>query len=227
MPAKILLVEDDNDLAQMISDFLSDEGFALHWVSDGTAAIEAIAIENPDLVLLDVMLPGANGIEVVRRVRPDYCGIIVMLTAKNDEITEVNSLNRGADAFLEKPVRPHVLLAHIKAQLRRTTDSQQLSEYTLCVHGLYLDKGRQEAFLEDEILDLTTAEFELLAYFMENAGNLVTRNNLYQNLRNIEYDGMDRAMDMRISTLRKKMNDEHPPYRYIKTVRGKGYVFAR
>ncbi|MCV6626715.1 MAG: response regulator transcription factor [Cellvibrionaceae bacterium] len=227
----ILLVEDDIELAGMISDFLSDQGFAVNHVDNGSQAIHKILESNPDLVLLDVMLPGTNGIEVAHKVRPSYQGIIIMLTAKDDEISEINSLNRGADAFLEKPVRPHILLAHINAHLRRisgnTTEASSEAKPTILRNqNLLLDIKKQEAYLDNSRLNLTTAELHLLLYFMKRAGETVTRVDLYRDLRNIEYDGLDRSMDMRISTLRKKMNDDKPPYRFIKTIRNLGYMLT-
>jgi two-component system response regulator RstA len=227
MSYKILIVEDDIELAAMIRDFLNDEGYTVDHIDDGSLAINKINNDQPDLVLLDIMLPGTQGIEVARQVRDHYRGVLIMLTAKDDEITVVNSLNRGADAFLEKPVRPHILLAHIKAHLRRHTDQATNATLTLENHGLTLDMGKQEAYINESLLELTTAELQLLDYFITNAGQIVTRDGLYKQLRNIEYDGVDRSMDMRISTLRKKMNDEKPPYRYIKTVRRQGYMLAR
>lgn len=232
MQHNILVVEDDVELAAMIDQFLIDEGFNVDVVHDGDQAIDKIFDSRPDLVLLDIMLPGTPGIEVVRQVRRQYQGIIIMLTAKNDDITEVNSLNRGADDYLEKPVRPHILLAHIKAHLRRSTYSNAGSESAannqkLNSHNLYLDMNKHEAFVDGEPLNLTTAELQLLSYFIIHAGQVVTRDDLYRHLRNIEYDGMARSMDMRISALRKKMGDERPPYRYIKTVRGQGYILSK
>ena len=178
------------------------------------------------------MLPGADGLEVVVRVREKFAGVILMLTARGDDLTEINSLNRGADAFLDKPVRPHILLAHIRANLRRVNLSHQgdpavEQEGLIDVHDLRVDCRRREAFINGEIMTITSMEFDLLQYFCERLGEVVTRDELHQAFRRTEYDGFDRSMDMRISTLRRKMDDDSPPYRYIKTVRGRGYLLAR
>ncbi len=211
----------------MISDFLSDEGFEVGWVDNGKTAVEKICCDVPDLVILDVMLPELDGIEVCRCVKDEFSNPILMLTAKDDELTEVTSLNRGAMGYLTKPVRAHVLLAHIKALLRHKNSAiRPPANDTIIVQDLILSKRAYEVTLGNERLDLTSAEFQLLALLAENAGRIISRDTLYKELRGIEYDGIDRSIDMRVSSLREKMNDETPPYRYIKTIRGKGYLLA-
>ena len=227
MQHRILIVDDDVELAAMIDRFLTDEGFSTDLAHHGDQAIDKILNDKPDLVLLDIMLPGIQGIDVAHQARQQYQGAIIMLTAKDDDINEVNALNRGADDYLEKPVRPHILLARIKAHLRRGTYPNTGAEGASNSHNLHLDMGKHEAVLDGESLDLTTAELQLLDYFLTHSGEVVTRDDLYRRLRNIEYDGVGRSMDMRISTLRKKMGDELPPYRYIKTVRGQGYILSK
>jgi two-component system response regulator RstA len=154
-----------------------------------------------------------------------------MLTAKDDEMTEITSLNRGADGYLTKPVRPHVLLAHIKSLLRRAETTLQSSSLSvdsgaLCVQSLEVRPASLTAYIDGEPMSLTTAEYQLLEYLIRHAGRMVTREELYHSLRGIDYDGLDRSIDMRVSSLRKKMDDANPPFRYIKTVRGKGYLLA-
>jgi two-component system response regulator RstA len=228
----ILLVEDDQELAPMIVAFLGDEGYDIEWVEDGALAVERICSDpQPDLVILDVMLPTLNGVEVCLQVRKQYHKPILMLTAKDDEMTEITSLNRGADGYLTKPVRPHVLLAHIKSLLRRAETTLQSSSLSvdsgaLCVQSLEVRPASLTAYIDGEPMSLTTAEYQLLEYLIRHAGRMVTREELYHSLRGIDYDGLDRSIDMRVSSLRKKMDDANPPFRYIKTVRGKGYLLA-
>ncbi len=215
----------------MIVAFLGDEGFEMEWIDNGIEAVERIhASPQPDLVILDVMLPGLNGLEVCRQIQDQYTIPVLMLTAKDDELTEITSLNRGADGYLTKPVRPHVLLAHIKSLLRRSSNASEIKpatgKETLQVQSLSLQPTALAASMDGNPMNLTTAEYQLLEHFVRNAGRMVTREELYQSLRGIEYDGLDRSIDMRISVLRKKMNDARPPFRYIKTVRGKGYLLA-
>ncbi|MCU7857777.1 MAG: response regulator transcription factor [Candidatus Thiodiazotropha sp. (ex Lucinoma borealis)] len=224
----IILVEDDLELNQMISGFLQEEGYLVASIFNGNDAVDAIITQNPDLVILDLMLPGIDGIEICRRIRTKYINPIVMLTAKDDDLVEVASLQQGVDNYLTKPIRPHVLLAHVQAALRRSTISAKPTNPShLVVQDITLDPESLRVTLRDESLDLTTGEFELLAVLMENAGLPVSRDKLYKLTRGIEYDGLDRSIDLRISNLRKKLNDESPPYRYIKTVRGKGYLMSK
>ena len=230
MPSnRILLVEDDAELAELIHDYLSSEQFTIHWVDNGLDAVERILDEQPDLVILDYMLPGLNGLEVCKKVILGYSGPILMLTAKDDDMLEVASLNLGALGFLKKPVRPHILLAHIKAHLR--VAAKRMARVTatsapLIVQDLIVDQTALRATLAGVDLQLTSAEFELLLFLARNFGKPLSRDVISQSLRGLEYDGLDRTIDMRISSLRRKLGDEEPPYKYIKTVRGKGYLLA-
>lgn len=226
----IVLVEDDRDLAQMIVTFLGDEGFLVRWFDDGQDAAEFFAGTGDfDLAVLDVMLPNLNGVELCQRVRDRHTKPILMLTAKTDDLTEINSLRQGADGYLSKPVRPHVLLAHIQALLRRSTHTSDAGVTTdsIVIQSLEVMPGSLSATLEGQDLALTTAEFQLLLLLAQDAGALITREQLYQSLRGFEYDGLDRAIDMRVSSIRKKLKDDTPPFKYIKTVRGKGYMMSR
>ncbi len=199
----------------------------MDWTDNGKTAVEKILDDMPDLVILDVMLPGLDGVEVCRQVKSEFSNPILMLTAKDDELTEITSLNRGAMGYLTKPVRAHVLLAHIKALLRhRNPEEETAFANVITIQDLVLRKNAYEASLDGQLLDLTTAEFQLLALLVEHAGQVISRDSLYRQLRGIEYDGIDRSIDMRVSSLREKMNDATPPYRYIKTIRGKGYLLV-
>ena len=230
MPSnRILLVEDDAELAELIQDYLSSEQFSIDWVDNGLDAVERILGEQPDLVILDYMLPGLNGLEVCKQVIHCYSGPILMLTAKDDDMLEVASLNLGALGFLKKPVRPHILLAHIKAHLRmveKRLERRTGGSAPLIVQDLSIDQTALRAKLAGIDLALTSAEFELLLLLARNVGKPLSRDLISQSLRGLEYDGLDRTIDMRISSLRRKLGDEEPPYRYIKTVRGKGYLLA-
>ena len=227
----LLLVEDDRELAQMIVSFLSDEGYSVDWVDNGREAVERLARPpSPDLVILDVMLPEVSGIDVCRQVEGGFSNPILMLTARNDDLTEITSLDRGASGFLTKPVRPHVLLAHVRALLRAASSSGKQSEPSvgdrLTAQDISVYPSSLTARVDERELDLTTAEYQLLELLVRNAGRLVTREELYRVLRGIDYDGLDRSIDMRVSALRTKMGDTVAPFRYIKTVRGQGYLLA-
>ncbi len=221
---ELLLVEDDLDLAEMVAEYLRGEGYEINHASDGLAAVEIVRCKPPDLVLLDIMLPGLNGIEVCRQLRDFYQGPILMLTANDDDMVEVTTLNLGANGYLRKPVRPHVLLAHIQAQLRSRQERAVIGLYT--VQDIVVDTGALSAVVAGDPLSLTSSEFKLLCYLCENAGRVLLRDHLFEVIRGIPFDGLDRSIDMQISALRKKMGDNKPPYRYIKTVRSQGYMLA-
>ncbi len=229
MPKKIILVEDDIELAKMVQAFLISEGYDVSSTENGLDAVDLVLKESPDLVVLDIMLPGINGVEVCRRIRDnDFSSPVLMLTAKDDDLSEVAALNTGADGYLNKPVRPHILLAHIKALLRRDeASSHSKRSGFLQVQDLSINLDAYLLLKEDQPINLTSGEFELLAILVQSKGVPVSRDALYQQLRGIEYDGIDRSIDLRISSLRKKLNDDIPPYRYIKTVRSQGYLLVQ
>lgn len=219
----IILVEDDQEIARLASMFLESEGFNVLHLDHGNKAIDFILNTPSDLIILDIMLPGKNGIEICREVRPFYRGPILMLTACEDDINEISALNRGADDYLTKPIRPHVLLAHINALLRRdisTVDNKGI----LFSAGLKIDMGRREVSFEEILIDISSAEFDLIALLAKHAGDIVDRNACYQALRGIEYDGIDRAIDMRVASIRKKLLLAGFNGTVLKTVRGKGYM---
>ncbi len=225
----IILVEDDAELAGMVKTFLTSEGFQVNWIDNGTDAVEQILLEKPDLVVLDIMLPGMDGIEVCQQIHRHGNCPVLMLTAKDDDLSEVASLNMGADGYLNKPVRPHILLAHIKALLRRSSNTslqEKTDRHVIEVQDLQINQEAYQLYKSDEEIHLTSGEFQLLSLLAQQAGRPMSRDLLYQQIRGIEYDGMDRSLDLRISSIRKKLDDDIPPYQYIKTVRGKGYLLA-
>lgn len=233
MPPHILIVEDDERLAALSKDYLESNGMRVGVVSDGHQAIKQILKEQPDLVVLDVMLPGADGLEVCREVRSDYHNPILMLTARTDDVDQVLGLEMGADDYVAKPVRPRVLLARIRALLRRQDQvhnpqapSDAESE-RLTFGDLVIDNGAREARLNGMPVDLTSAEYDLLWLLASNAGKILTREEIFERLRGIEYDGQDRSIDVRVSRIRPKVGDDPMNPRRIKTVRSKGYLFVR
>lgn len=231
---RILLVEDDERLASLVQTFLRSQGFQVSRVGDGQEALNAIRSEPPDCVILDILLPGMDGIEVCRRVRPTYHGWILMLTAQDEDINEVVALDTGADDYLTKPVRPHVLLSRLRALLRRASrGSPKVSEPSLdegkviATQELRIDGDRRTVSRAGEPIVLTDAEFDLLWLLASRAPAILTRDDILSELRGIEHDGLDRSIDMRISKLRRKLGDDQPPHQLIKTVRGRGYLFTR
>jgi two-component system OmpR family response regulator len=231
MNARILLVEDDERLADLTAEYLRKNDYTVDIEGHGDTAEKRILDTRPDLVVLDVMLPGQDGFAVCRAVRPEYEGIILMLTARDEDIDQILGLELGADDYITKPVPPRLLLARIKALLRRATpaagdDSQEASE-SIIFGNFRISQQTRSASLAGEAIDLTTAEFDLLWLLARHAGSILSRDDLLLQLRGIGFDGLDRSIDARISRLRRKLNDDPENPTRIKTVRGKGYLFSR
>lgn len=230
MSARILLVEDDARLAELTAEYLSRNDLDVTIEGRGDKAEERIAAEQPDLVILDVMLPGKDGFEVCRAVRPHYHGVILMLTARDEDFDQILGLEMGADDYIAKPVQPRVLLARIKALLRRLPANGEAASAGAQekIFGQFrISQATRTASLAGQPIDLTTAEFDLLWLLASHAGNVLSRDDLLQELRGIGFDGLDRSIDARISRLRKKLNDDPENPTRIKTVRGKGYLFSK
>ena len=223
---RLLLVEDDAELATMVSDFLSENGFNVTIENNGARAAERILQESFEIIVLDIGLPGLDGISICRQVRQEFSGPIVMLTARGDEIDEVMAIEVGADDYVAKPVRPRALLARLKMHLRKLTADSNAPTSSISVHGLKIDASSRTVRLEDQPIELTTAEFDLLWLLASRAGQVVERRDIYEQLLGISYDGLDRSIDLRISRLRKKLGDDPSRPRRIKSVRGVGYLLA-
>ncbi len=221
------MVEDDRRLAALIEEYLGDNGFEVLRESHGARAVARVAAEPPDLVLLDVGLPDLDGFEVCRRIRPSYRGPILILTARSDEIDEVVGLEVGADDYIAKPVRPRALLARIRMWLRRERAGDAAAAPTptrIRVGRLEIDAARRTLALEGQPIDLTAAEFDLVWYLARRHGQVVSREEIFKELLEIPYDGLDRAIDLRVWRIRKKLNDASQ--RIIKSVRGAGYILV-
>ena len=223
--ASILLVEDDEQLALLTCHFLQRQGFDVTWFTDGQQAIDYLYTQTPALVLLDVMLPGLDGFSVCRKIREFSAVPVIMLTALSEDVDELKGLEQGADDYISKPVQPRLLMARIKTVLRRTQNTHNV-EQQLNIGPLTLNKLTFEAMLNQQQLDLTTAEFELLALLIQYQGQILSRDVIYRELRGFAYDGQDRVVDLRISRLRKKLDQHAGHSLMIKTVRGKGYLFT-
>lgn len=231
--AKILIVEDDPSLAGALQDFLESEGFITDIEADGLRAIDRIRQEPPAAVLLDLGLPGADGFEVCEAVRPEFVGAIIMLTGSLGDNEHIKGLEAGADDYVTKPVSTPLLLARLKALLRRI---EQISEATdVSITGtdnkrieqgpLVIDRRARETYIDGEPIRLTTFEFDLLWLLARRAGTPVSRDELYLELLEREYDGLDRTIDVHISRLRKKLMEFGGDADWVKTIHGKGYQF--
>ena len=235
---RILIVEDDERLADLTKEYLESNGLVVSVEANGGHAVDRIKNEKPDLVVLDLMLPGEDGLTICRKVRPFYNGPILMLTARTDDLDQVLGLEMGADDYMSKPVRPRVLLARIRALLRRITEpltSEQAGGNSgageepvrLTFNNLVVDRSMREAWLNDESIELTSAEFDLLWLLSSSAGTVLSREEIFTALRGIEYDGQDRSIDVRVSRIRPKIGDDPVHPKRIKTVRSKGYLFVK
>ncbi len=225
---RILIVEDDQRLAELTQEYLQSNGLQVDIESDGGRAAARILKEQPDLVVLDLMLPGEDGLSICRKVRGQFAGPILMLTARTDDMDEVLGLEMGADDYVCKPVRPRVLLARIRALLRRSEGGEAPTENPrrLEFGPLVIDSAMREAWLRGASVELTSAEFDLLWLLAANAGRILSREEIFTALRGIEYDGQDRSIEVRLSRNRPKIGDAPRHPRRSKTVRSKGYLFV-
>lgn len=226
-PTRLLLIEDDERLASLVGDYLTHENFAVTVQHRGDKAVTSFKPEEVDIVVLDLMLPGMNGLQVCTQLRQSFAGPILILTAKSSDIDHVMGLELGADDFVSKPIEPPVLLARLRALLRRSQAQGSTAQLnTLSFGSLCIDLRSHQVLLGGQEVDLTTQEFELLSMLARNAGGILSRDEIYSSIRGIEYDGLDRSVDVRVSRLRKKLHDNaEQPFR-IRTIWGKGYLFV-
>lgn len=225
MTSKLLLVEDDVKLAKLTADFLEQNGLTVSVANNCEQAKTQFSEGQPDLILLDLNLPDGDGLALCQYFRNEYKGPILMLTARDSNLEEVIGLDSGADDYIRKPAEPTVLLARIRSFLRLAQRHGRSSE-TFEFGRLSIRPASQQVFWANQEITMTSMEFMLLSALAECAGEIVTRDELHQRTRGIEYDGLDRTVDVRISRLRKKLADygEHP--KKIRTIRGKGYLFV-
>ncbi|MEP0175264.1 MAG: response regulator [Paraglaciecola sp.] len=225
---QVLLVEDDERLSTLICQFLIENGFAVKRLANGKGLMEQVKRSPPDILILDIMLPGENGFTLCRNVRSFYQGPLLFMTAKNDDFDQVLGLEIGADDYIIKPVEPRVLVARLNALLRRKAPiiTEASKSEKLRFGQLVIDSSSRRALLQGEDVFLTSHEFDMLWKLAETPSTLVERCTLYTELIGREYDGLDRSVDVRISRLRKKLKDNSQhPYR-IKTIWGKGFFFV-
>ncbi|MEW6991222.1 response regulator [Colwelliaceae bacterium 6441] len=222
----ILLVEDDLRLAQLIAKFLIQQNFKVTVLNTGENAPQLILEYQPDIVILDIMLPKMDGFSICRELRKSYERPIIFLTAKDSDFDHVLGLEIGADDYIIKPVVPHVLLAHINVVLRRSTKNMGVQNQEITIGELNIKKTARKVYYQNQSIALTSHEFELLWLLATHAGEPLNRDYIHKKMIGREYDGLDRSVDVRISRLRKKLGDNtDAPYKII-TVWGKGYLFS-
>jgi DNA-binding response OmpR family regulator len=222
----IILVEDDLRLSELISRFLENNGFRVAVSNGGDYVVEQVLRESPDLVILDLGLPGQDGLTICKELRPAYQNPILILTARDNDIDHVLGLELGADDYVIKPVEPRVLMARINALLRRSKTQLSIGHKTLRFGSLIINTVARSVILDGQSIALSSNEFELLAFLAAHAGEVQSRETLFQQLYRREYDGADRILDVRISNLRRKLGDEADNSKRIKTIWGQGYLFV-
>ncbi|MAT43041.1 MAG: DNA-binding response regulator [Anaerolineaceae bacterium] len=219
MTAKILIVDDEPGIRNLISAYLRKEGYQIYEADDGLKALQAARSFKPDIILLDIMLPGLDGLEVLSHLRRESDVYVILLTAKNEETDKVIGLSVGGDDYLTKPFSPRELVARIKAVLRRL-QSPSLKNSPLTTQHLRLDPDSRQVWLENQPLDLTTLEFDLLLTFLRHHGQVLSREQLLEQVWGTSYFGETRVVDVHVGNIRRKLDN-----RFISTVRGIGYRF--
>ena len=224
MAHKILVIDDELTLLNTVRAYLEQEGYTVQTAVNGRAALHTFRTFQPDLIVLDIMLPEIDGLEVLRQLRQDSDVYVIMLTAKADEMDKVIGLTVGADDYVTKPFSPRELVARIKAALRRVGGGSPAKEALISRH-IRLDVAGRLAWKDDQPLDLTPIEFDLLYVLMQNYGRALSRDQLIEKVWGYDYYGDDRVVDVHIGRLRKKVEDDPAQPGLIATVWGAGYRF--
>lgn len=225
----VLLVEDDLALAVWITDYLQSKGFGVVHFARGDEALQQWQAAGADVILLDLMLPGVNGLEICRSIRQQSDIPVLMLTAQGEELDEVLALESGANDYLVKPVRPRALLARLNSVLRQHQKYQQqapLQAERMQFGKLLLDYSSRRVSLDDEEINFSATEFKLLWFLARQSGQVLGRQEVFREMTGRDYDGLDRRVDMLISVLRRKLGDNSSQPQRIKTVWGEGYLFV-
>lgn len=227
-PTTILVVDDEQPIVDLIASYLDVEGYQVYRAYDGTMALNIARNVRIDLVILDLMLPGLDGIEVCRRLQSETSPYILMLTARTEEVDKVIGLSVGADDYVTKPFSPRELVARVKAILRRsrhnwTEPVTSKALPTIRVNGLVVNPDKREVWKDSSLVELTPREFDLLYALAEQPGHVFTREELLERVWGHDFDGIDRVVDVHVGTLRRKLDDEAG---LIQTVRGVGYKFV-
>ncbi len=230
MAERVLVVDDEESIRTLVEYNLRQAGYDVLVAEDGQTALSIVSQRGVDLLVLDLMLPGLNGLELCKRLRQEQSQIpIIMLTARGEEIDRVLGLEMGADDYVTKPFSPRELVARVRAVLRRKVDEMApaTGDAAFVVGDVRLDPERYELTVRGEVIELTPREFELLHYLLKNLDRVVSRDQLLDRVWGYEYAGDTRLVDVHISHLRDKIEDDPRAPRYIKTVRGVGYKFVK
>jgi two-component system alkaline phosphatase synthesis response regulator PhoP len=219
---RILVVDDEQSIVDLVTAYLRREGYEVHTAMDGPAGLKAARALAPDLIVLDVMLPGMDGIELLTQLRRESDVYVIMLTAKSEETDKIVGLSVGADDYLTKPFSPRELVARVKAALRRLRTGTSAAEPTiLAFDHIRIDIGRRQVWVDDQLAELTSTEFDLLKTLAQHRGRVLSREQLLWQVWGYDFYGEERVVDVHIGHIRQKLGDS----RFIVTVRGVGYRF--
>jgi len=219
MPRKILIVDDEPGIRNLISAYLRNEGYEIYEADDGSKAVKAAHAFKPDLIILDIMLPGMNGLEVLSQIRRESQAYVIFLTARTEETDRIVGLSMGGDDYVTKPFSPKELVARVNAAFRRLQIPSTTPAIILSQH-IRLDRGSHQIWVEEKLQDLTQMEFDLLATLMEHRGQVLSREQLLDQVWGEAYYGETRVVDVHVGHIRQKLGE-----RFITTVRGLGYRF--
>jgi DNA-binding response OmpR family regulator len=221
----VLVVDDEPGIIEIARDYLEHAGFAVITATDGLSALTSVRVRKPDVLVLDLGLPGMDGLDVARAVRRDSTLPIIMLTARDDELDRVLGLEIGADDYVTKPFSPRELVARVRAILRRV-DRQEVPSDLIEVGNMSIDISRMRVAVGDRTVELTPTEFQLLVALARQPGRIFTRSQLLDSIHGLAFESYERAIDAHVKNLRRKLEDDPGRPRYVLTVYGVGYRFA-
>jgi len=231
MDNKVLIIDDDEKLCKLLREYLEVNGFRVFTLGEGSGALKSIDRESPDIIILDIMLPGKDGLEVLKEVNRRYSIPVIMLTAKGEDTDRIIGLELGADDYISKPFNPRELLARMRAVMRRAasednTETETTDENTIVVGGIILDRSRHIVTVNGREMDLSLTEYKILEVLMRRPNVVLSRDQIMNYARGKDLMAFDRSIDVHVSKLRAKLEtDPHYPNR-IKTIWGSGYMFV-
>jgi two-component system phosphate regulon response regulator OmpR len=231
MTNRVLIIDDDTKLRNLLHEYLEENGFQVFSLENGSGAMDTIEKESPDIVILDVMMPGIGGLDVLKEINRKYSLPVIMLTAKGEETDRIIGLELGADDYIPKPFNPRELLARMRAVMRRIpgegeTTAEEDNPRIIKAGGLTLDRAKQTVSMGDDEMDLSSTEFKILEVLMKNANSVMSRDEIMSIARGRDFMVFDRSIDVHISKLRAKLETDPRYPRLIKTVWGAGYMFV-
>jgi two-component system phosphate regulon response regulator OmpR len=231
MDNKVLIIDDDVKLCKLLKEYLEENGFHVFSLPDGSEALQTIGSESPDIVILDIMLPEVDGLDILKEIRRVFQLPILMLTAKGEDTDRIVGLELGADDYLPKPFNPRELLARMRAIMRRSVSeggngTVKEDDQVIRVGNLYLDRAKQAVFIEDKAVELSSTEYKILEVLMKNPNTILSRDQIMNLARGRDFMAFDRSIDVHISKLRAKLEPDPRSPQRIKTVWGTGYMFV-